>query len=63
VSKEDWDEITGYSVVDSKYYIDESLPALYEKNGNSYQKTQDAKIVDGKTYYAPIYKNPKYAGL
>lgn len=63
VSREDWDEITDYYIVDSRYYIDESLPALYDKIGDSYQKTQDTTIIRDKTYYAPSYKNPKYAGL
>lgn len=63
ISDEEWFTILGYYEVDSKYYIDESLPALYDKIDESYVKTSDTKIISGKTYYAPRYKNPKYAGL
>jgi hypothetical protein len=60
---ENWNKIDGYEIVDLKYCIDESLPALYEEVDGTYEITGDTTIVEGKTYYAPIYKNPKYAGL
>ena len=63
ISREDWEAIDGYRLVDSMYLIDENLPNFYELKDGSYVKTEDETIVSDKDYYEINYFNSAYESL
>lgn len=63
ISREDWEAVDGYRLVDSIYLIDENLPNFYELKDGSYVKTEDETIVSNKDYYEVNYLNSAYESL